>query len=223
MPPPSSQQPSPGKRAIPILIRDLPTQASCNPEPIVHAAQQSELAPAPSQRERALRDATWAIEDLDHEDFVDDLSEEYLREVAGTDDLQSLTYLELTIDTTDQSVEPLGRMLPNIAQLKLNHSRLASFRDLGTQLRNLRILWLNRSGVTELDGVGALTGLKELYLAFNKEALTRGGTLWLAANVGCELDDADGKNNKKDAGNGKSDKKGSKQGKSAVAVKKEQA
>ena len=175
MPHTSNQQPSPGKVAIPILIRDLPTQASCNPEPIASAAgQQSELAPAPtvSAQQRALRDATWAIEDLDcdHGEFVDDLSEEYLREVAGTDDLASLTYLELTIDTTDQSVEPLGRMLPSIQQLKLNHSRLASFRDLGTQLRSLRILWLNRSGVTELDGVGALTGLKELYLAFNNIA-----------------------------------------------------
>ena len=37
----------------------------------------------------------------------------------------------------------------------------------------------------------AQSSYRVLYLAFNKEALTRGGTLWLAANVGCELDDAD--------------------------------
>lgn len=44
---------------------------------------------------------------------------------------------------------------------------IRSFRDLGTSLQSLRILWLSRSGVTDLDGIGALCGLKELYLAFN--------------------------------------------------------
>ena len=39
--------------------------------------------------------------------------------------------------------------------------------DLGTSLRHLRVLRAARCGLTELDGIGALPLLEELYLAFN--------------------------------------------------------
>jgi hypothetical protein len=87
--------------------------------------------------------------------------------MAGEDDLDDVTNLELVVDTSEQTIERLGEMCPNLTSLKLNNSTLESFRDLGTSLRTLRILWLSRSGVTDLDGIGALVGLQELYLAFN--------------------------------------------------------
>jgi Leucine-rich repeat (LRR) protein len=73
----------------------------------------------------------------------------------------------MEVDTSEQSVETLGVMVPNLQQLKLNNSTLKSFRDLGTSLRNLQCLWLSRSGIVDLDGIGALLALKELYVSFN--------------------------------------------------------
>ena len=58
--------------------------------------------------------------------------------------------------------------MPHLAELRFGRgSTLASFRDLGSSLVNLRVLWLPACGVCHLDGVGALTALEELYLAFN--------------------------------------------------------
>ena len=73
--------------------------------------------------------------------------------MAGEDDLDDVTNLELVVDTSEQTIERLGEMCPNLTSLKLNNSTLESFRDLGTSLRTLRILWLSRSGVTDLDGI----------------------------------------------------------------------
>lgn len=58
--------------------------------------------------------------------------------------------------------------MPLLAELRLERgSTLASFRDLGNSLSHLRVLWLSACGIFHLDGVGALSGLEELYLAFN--------------------------------------------------------
>lgn len=81
--------------------------------------------------------------------------------------MDSVTKLELSVDTTEQSINRLGELCPNLRQLKLNDSQLCSFRDLGTNLRNLRILWLSRSGITDLDGITVLELLEELYVSFN--------------------------------------------------------
>lgn len=65
-------------------------------------------------------------------------------------------------------VDNLGALLPRLTELRFGRgSTLASFRDLGSSLVNLRVLWLSACGVCHLDGVGALVGLEELYLAFN--------------------------------------------------------
>lgn len=58
--------------------------------------------------------------------------------------------------------------MPLLSELRLERgSTLASFRDLGSSLSNLRVLWLSACGIRHLDGVGALSSLEELYLAFN--------------------------------------------------------
>ncbi|XP_051885616.1 leucine-rich repeat-containing protein 56 [Pristis pectinata] len=41
------------------------------------------------------------------------------------------------------------------------------FRDLGTSLTNLQVLWMARCGLTDLDGISSFCSLKELYLAYN--------------------------------------------------------
>lgn len=87
--------------------------------------------------------------------------------MTGEEDLSAVTELQLSVDTTAQSVSQLGEFLPNLRRLKLNDSHLASFRDLGTSLRNLSILWLSRSGISDLDGISVLEHLQELYVSFN--------------------------------------------------------
>lgn len=67
-----------------------------------------------------------------------------------------------------KQVDHLGTLMPLLSELRLERgSTLASFRDLGNALANLRVLWLSACGIRHLDGVGALTSLEELYLAFN--------------------------------------------------------
>lgn len=78
-----------------------------------------------------------------------------------------MTYLQIAVDSGKQSVEAIGELLPSLQQLKLQNSTLHSFRDLGTSLHSLQILWVMRSGITDLDGIGALTHLQELYLQYN--------------------------------------------------------
>ena len=43
-------------------------------------------------------------------------------------------------------------------------------RDLGSCLDNLKVLWMARCGVEELDGLPSMTALRELYLAYNEVA-----------------------------------------------------
>jgi hypothetical protein len=61
------------------------------------------------------------------------------REACGQQDLASVVQLELTVDTTDQSVARIGEFCPALRELKLNDSVLQSIRDLGTGVRNLQV------------------------------------------------------------------------------------
>ncbi|EDL18012.1 leucine-rich repeat-containing protein 56 isoform X3 [Mus musculus] len=73
----------------------------------------------------------------------------------------------MCVDTRKNSLGNFGLYLPNLIQLKLNHSYLGSLRDLGTSLGHLQVLWLARCGLTDLDGIGSFLELKELYVSYN--------------------------------------------------------
>ncbi|XP_012311500.2 leucine-rich repeat-containing protein 56 [Aotus nancymaae] len=90
-----------------------------------------------------------------------------LQALALVDDLRLVRALELCVDTREGSLGDFGVHLPNLDQLKLNGSHLGSLRDLGTSLGHLRVLWLARCGLTDLDGIAALPALKELYASYN--------------------------------------------------------
>lgn len=97
------------------------------------------------------------------------LTEDMLRAAAGTRQLQTVTHLELVINSAETpSVEGVWASLPLLDTLVLDGSRLMSFRELGVGLRNLHTLSLEDSGVADLDGIVALSGLRELRLANNK-------------------------------------------------------
>ena len=61
-----------------------------------------------------------------------------------------------------------GVYLPNLVQLRLNASVVPCVRDLGTSLSNVKVLWMPRCKLKDLDGLPALSNLRELYLAFNE-------------------------------------------------------
>ncbi len=83
-------------------------------------------------------------------------------------DLSKVVSLHLQkIDTQKQSVEALGELLPSLTQLRFDQSILHSFRDLGTSLVGLHVLWLEFCCIKDLDGIGALMGLRELHLKGN--------------------------------------------------------
>lgn len=87
--------------------------------------------------------------------------------LAGTSDLSTVTNFEIAIDTSETSGAAIGESLRSLQLLRLNGSVLASLRDLGTSLRNLRVLWAARCGLSDLDGISLLPSLAELYLSFN--------------------------------------------------------
>ncbi|XP_017363362.1 leucine-rich repeat-containing protein 56 isoform X2 [Cebus imitator] len=95
------------------------------------------------------------------------LSPARLQALALVDDLRLVRALEVCVDTREGSLGNFGVHLPNLDQLKLNGSYLGSLRDLGTSLGHLRVLWLARCGLTDLDGIAALPVLKELYASYN--------------------------------------------------------
>ena len=49
--------------------------------------------------------------------------------------MEEVTFLEMQIDTTQQAIDHIGPMLPNLQQLKLNNSTIETFRDFGTKLK----------------------------------------------------------------------------------------
>ncbi|EDV29377.1 Leucine-rich repeat-containing protein 56 [Trichoplax sp. H2] len=106
----------------------------------------------------------------DNEDA--DLFEEYLsprklQSLTGCTNLGEVNYLEIRVNTTDNTLGNFGIWLPNLYELKLTNSIISSVRDLGTSLVNLKILWMPRCQLNEVDGISCLSSLKELYLAYN--------------------------------------------------------
>ncbi|POM57514.1 Hypothetical protein PHPALM_37961, partial [Phytophthora palmivora] len=66
---------------------------------------------------------------------------------------------------TELEILHLENPFDDITEDKL--SSLNSFRDLGTSLRSLHILWAMHCKISDLDGIGALVKLQELYLQHN--------------------------------------------------------
>ncbi|CAB1099920.1 unnamed protein product [Ectocarpus sp. CCAP 1310/34] len=99
------------------------------------------------------------------------LTQEAIRVAAGkatTRQLRDVSRLQIVIDSSMVSIEGVWDAVPKLHTLTLDGSRLESFRDLGVGLRHLNTLSLESSCVEDLDGIGALSGLRELRLARNQ-------------------------------------------------------
>ena len=95
------------------------------------------------------------------------LSDTTLRRLSGRGELAVVRYLEMTADTSEQTLGDLGRRLPALEELRLSGSNISTLRDLGTALDGLQVLWIARSSLVELEGFGAFVNLRELFAAFN--------------------------------------------------------
>ncbi|MED6248573.1 hypothetical protein ATANTOWER_002104 [Ataeniobius toweri] len=87
--------------------------------------------------------------------------------LCGTHDLSCVNYLEVCVDTQENTLGDFGAYLPRLKQLKMNNSLITSLRDLGTTLSHLQVLWMTRCCLQDLNGISTLCSLKELYLAYN--------------------------------------------------------
>ncbi|XP_055900391.1 leucine-rich repeat-containing protein 56-like [Biomphalaria glabrata] len=96
------------------------------------------------------------------------LSPGKLQMLTGVDNLEQVRSLELKVNSCETSLGNFGSLLPNLTELKLSGSNIASVRDLGSSLRTLRVLWLTRCGLEELDGISSMLNLRELYMEYNE-------------------------------------------------------
>ncbi|XP_060074287.1 leucine-rich repeat-containing protein 56-like [Ylistrum balloti] len=96
------------------------------------------------------------------------LSPGKLKLLTGVQNLDSVTSLELKVNTSDTSLGNFGSLLPNLTQLRLSNSVTPCIRDLGSSLRFVQVLWMSRCSLVELDGVSSMSSLQELYLSYNE-------------------------------------------------------
>eukprot|EP00826_Nyctotherus_ovalis_P005755 TRINITY_DN1130_c0_g2_i2.p1 TRINITY_DN1130_c0_g2~~TRINITY_DN1130_c0_g2_i2.p1 ORF type:complete len:530 (-),score=81.87 TRINITY_DN1130_c0_g2_i2:104-1693(-) len=93
----------------------------------------------------------------------------YLSEYLGKDEeeIRHFKRIEIIADTTNLSLQTLGETLKELQELKLNGSVIRSIRDLGTSYKALRVLWISRVGLKDLNGLLPLQSLEELYASYN--------------------------------------------------------
>lgn len=82
--------------------------------------------------------------------------------------MESVTQIRLRVISREISLQNLNIYMPALRELVLDGSVISSLRDLGCCLRNLRVLKINRCGLSCLDGVLQFENLEELYAADNR-------------------------------------------------------
>lgn len=82
-------------------------------------------------------------------------------------DFPSLRRVQLKHDCSIDSLQVLGEMLPNLREIHLNGSFVGCLRDIGTSMRNLRVIFLSRVKLFDLSGIAAFPQLIEFYASYN--------------------------------------------------------
>ena len=90
------------------------------------------------------------------------IGEDYLRRLTNHQDLTTVEYLAIKVDLNTQSLLGVEEHLPSLTSLVLDESVIASVRDLGVGYRNLISLSINSCALNDLDGINALSNLKDL-------------------------------------------------------------
>lgn len=150
-----------------IRIKEVPQVQNPNPRPTT--------ASRPGTQANGRKTAGGSLNNLESKEIDSDLSgiynstigAEQLIEASNGQRLEDIIRLSLRIDTSEKSICNMGDHVPNLRELVMDNSRIASLRDLGVSLRGLRVLSLNECGILELDGIAALGGLEVLFLKNN--------------------------------------------------------
>eukprot|EP00002_Diphylleia_rotans_P027878 TRINITY_DN5613_c0_g1_i3.p1 TRINITY_DN5613_c0_g1~~TRINITY_DN5613_c0_g1_i3.p1 ORF type:complete len:491 (+),score=84.18 TRINITY_DN5613_c0_g1_i3:114-1586(+) len=109
-----------------------------------------------------------AEEGIDEAFLEEYLSAQKLRELAGVSDLARVKQIDICVDAIEHTLGRFGDYIPNVRELKMNDSKIPTFRHLGTSLTKIEILWVARCGITDLGGISSMPYLKELYLSYNQ-------------------------------------------------------
>ena len=83
------------------------------------------------------------------------------------EELARLSKIELRVDTSCHNLQVTGEILTSLEYLKMNDSIIKCFRDLGTSFRFVRVLWLARCELKQVQGIQAFEQLEELYISYN--------------------------------------------------------
>lgn len=145
-----------------------PSQANPTPRPSTAAGRPLTASVAPGDGSRVA--STTDINDFQKD--IDDIynsviTPEFIIGASSGQNLEDIVHLAFKINTSEKSICNMGDMLPSLRELVMDGSYIASIRDLGTSLMNLRTLSMNDCGISELDGIGALVHLEMLLLRNN--------------------------------------------------------
>jgi hypothetical protein len=66
--------------------------------------------------------------------------------------VKQIKKLSIKINSDYNLLNQFGDHLPDLLELKLNHSQISSIADIGTSFRNLKILQVNDCGLKDLSG-----------------------------------------------------------------------
>ncbi len=97
------------------------------------------------------------MEIIDNEEIENDieLNEMFLAHHLDVkpEELSRLTKIELRVDTTCHNLQATGEILCSLEYLKMNDSVIKCFRDIGTSFKFVRILYLARCELKEIQGI----------------------------------------------------------------------
>jgi hypothetical protein len=93
----------------------------------------------------------------------------HLSSLAGCElhNLHAHTFIEMRADAVEEDLSSVGRLMPGLAEARMNASIVPTMRAFGSTFQQMKVLWLSRSELRDLSGIASLVSLTEAYLSFN--------------------------------------------------------
>jgi len=164
------EKPNPGASTSVSLLRGIQITelfgSSINPEPRHIMEGLVDKGKRTASEDDCVVKSDWIVD----KDVVirEHITDNLLRSITGCQDFSLIQSLELKVSVSrDSSVGNFGVLMPNLKTLKLSDSTVNCIREIGTGFDNLRVLWMSRCGLEDLDGVSSMFNLKEVYLSYN--------------------------------------------------------
>lgn len=91
----------------------------------------------------------------------------FQKQIAGTSELEKVTEINLRVISHMISLQRINMFMPNLVKLNLEGSIVTSFRDLGCDVRTIKILNISRCGLKSMDGIHGLQSIEEFICDHN--------------------------------------------------------